>query len=131
MARTRRLSILPSVAGLALAVSMPGAALAADAAAGETVSATPQRVGRPLPGVAEAVAPDAARDDDGGLLSDVHGEVGLTVGTGGAYALSGTATLPLGGDGSLSLSFETGAEDLVAPHPAGPWDRTRAPLIAR
>jgi len=131
VARPRRLSILPPVAGLALAVLMPGPAPAADVAPDETVSATPQRVARPLAGAAQEAAPDAARDDDGGLLADVHGEVSAMVGTGGAYALSGTATLPLGDDGSLTLSFETGAEDLVAPHPAGPWDRMRAPLIAR
>lgn len=42
----------------------------------------------------------------GGLLGQVHGEVGVMVGSGGAAGVFGTAQIPLGENGSAIISFE-------------------------
>ena len=39
---------------------------------------------------------------------NVHGEVGVAVGTGGTRAVFGTIVAPLGNDGVLALSFANG-----------------------
>ena len=42
----------------------------------------------------------------GDYLSQVHGEVGVAVGTNDMHAIYGTAVLPLGEESTLTLSFE-------------------------
>lgn len=42
----------------------------------------------------------------GSRSSQIHGEVGAMVGTGGARGIYGTAIVPLGENGSAILSFE-------------------------
>jgi hypothetical protein len=43
-----------------------------------------------------------------GLPGEVHGEIGMEVGTGGTRAMYGTAAVPLGQNGSAAFSFMTG-----------------------
>ena len=70
------------------------------------------------PSVRAAAAAKAAADGEpateeeslgkkvGDYLSQVHGEVGVAVGTNDMHSVYGTAVLPLGDEGSLTLSFE-------------------------
>jgi len=43
-----------------------------------------------------------------GLDRQVHGEIGMEIGSGGSRALYGTAIVPLGESGSAQISFLTG-----------------------
>ncbi len=57
-----------------------------------------------------AESPRAAEDEDGQLLDlrrdrQMHGEVGVSVGTGGYRSAYVTSVMPLGENGTLALSF--------------------------
>lgn len=97
-----------------VALAVPGAAAAEVAA--NPPSATDER--RLSPEQVEAILADAAKKRQAtesrmdpeafGLESkpQVHGEVGVSVGTGGYRGAFGTAVYPLGDDGFAAISFD-------------------------
>ena len=94
---------------LPLSLSLPGTALAsADQVAAPVISER-----RLTPDQIEKVLDDAARKREQVPLSDdrlpppIHGEVGISVGTGGYRSAFGTAVVPLTGDGVAILSIGT------------------------
>jgi len=109
-------------------------ALAAPAFAGDVddVMATPSRAKTDVPSSEER---DAVKD----YLSDVHGEVTALIGSGGTYGVSGTAVLPLGENGSATVTLSTSrgpgwlSPYSLAPRPYGeeaisPYEYYRQPL---
>jgi len=61
----------------------------------------------------DAISAAAARRDAeelpiNGLDRQIHGEVGMSIGTGGYRSMYGTAVVPLGDSGFLSMSYATG-----------------------
>ncbi len=87
---------------LRFAASIALALLAAPALAGEVYTLTPEQRDAALfsapvdPTDAAPVRKDRA----------IHGEMGVTVGTGGMRGVFGTALVPLGDSGMAALSFE-------------------------
>ncbi len=77
-------------------------------AAAETVTRwTPERI-EAAKEAAAARHMNADTTVENGVPRDrqVHGEVGVAIGTGGYHSVFGAAALPLGQDGMLGLSFE-------------------------
>lgn len=96
---------------LLLALAAP---LAAPAAAQDLPSApialTPAQREAALNAGAER-APDAGLPLNGGDHR-VHGEIGVTLGTGGTRSIYGAAGLPLGDTGTAAFAFERGRSNL-------------------
>jgi hypothetical protein len=94
--------ISPIALALAAGLAFGGSARAE---ATDELTATPKVAGSPT---ADDVKSDDSDTALGRYLAQVHGEVGATIGTDGTRAVYGTAVLPLGEDGSLTVSLATG-----------------------
>ena len=94
---------------LASVLALPGTALAAPDQPPSPMASEH----RLSPDEVAAVLDDAARKRELAPLSDeslpppIHGEIGLSIGTGGYRSAYGTAVVPLAGDGVAILSFGT------------------------
>jgi hypothetical protein len=96
---------------LAWLIALPGAALATLDQAQPATGISPER--RLSPAEIESVLNDAVRRRELAEISDqalpppIHGEVGISIGTGGYRSAFGTAIVPLPGDGVAILSLGT------------------------
>jgi hypothetical protein len=98
---------LIALAAPALAEVPPAAPVPADTLPGDTISADTVRLS---PDQREAAleygASRSARElPINGLSRQIHGEVGMEIGSNGSHAIYGTTTVPLGDTGSASFSF--------------------------
>lgn len=122
-ARSSRLNRLrPSVLLMMRRLSLPAlAVLGLTASAASAQTAQPFDPSQPRTLSAEQKQQILAHNDEtaadralnsalgggtGGLLGQVHGEVGVMFGSGGAAGVFGTAQVPLGENGSAIISFE-------------------------
>ncbi|BCW89200.1 hypothetical protein sos41_23560 [Alphaproteobacteria bacterium SO-S41] len=109
---------LPARIALAFALALGGVTVA-QAADTDEVTATPSvRAAAAAKAAANGETPaeeDSLGKKVGDYLSQVHGEVGVAVGTNDMHAVYGTAVLPLGDEGSLTLSFEKSRNAYYSP----------------
>lgn len=100
----------PFIAALALSVAPAAVAQTApdDTAPGSTiVRLTPEQVEAAKEAAAERNMKAASGIDNGVVNGrQVHGEMGIAIGTSGYRSIFGTAVMPLGQSGALALSFE-------------------------
>lgn len=95
-------------------LALTGVAQAApEAPAGKLVSLTPAQVEAAKEAAAERNMKAAALGIDTGAMPDrsPHGEVGISVGTGGYRSIYGSTVMPLGKNGVLAMSFENTQND--------------------
>ncbi len=106
-------AMMTRISGLHLLACVAAAMAAAPAMAEDVADATVVRLS---PAAAERAiesgAASAATDDGYAMIDDgpgrqIHGEVGMMIGTGGARGLFGTAAIPLGENGGAVISFST------------------------
>ncbi|MBD3760613.1 hypothetical protein O4H52_00170 [Sphingomonadaceae bacterium G21617-S1] len=89
--------------GLALAALL----IASAAGAEETVVAlSPAAKEKLLDAAAARRQSDIGEPAINGLSKQIHGEVGMFVGTGGARGVFGSMVAPVGDSGSIALAFE-------------------------
>lgn len=96
---------------LAWSIALPGVALATPDQNQPTTGILSEH--RLSPAEIESVLNDAARRRELAEISDdalpppIHGEIGVSIGTGGYRSVFGTAVVPLSGDGVAILSLGT------------------------
>lgn len=78
---------------------------------GTIISLTPEQVETAKEAAAERNAKAAGIYNGSVSGRQVHGEMGVAIGTGGYRSVFGTAVMPLGQDGLLALSFENSQGD--------------------
>lgn len=89
--------------GFALAALL----IASAASAQETVVAlSPEAKEKILNEAAAKPSHDIGLPSINGLDRQIHGEVGMMIGTGGARGVFGSAVAPLGDSGSVAVAFE-------------------------
>lgn len=94
---------------LALPLLLFGAAhaRAAETDAAQTIRLTPEQIAKLQATGTEAKAQAAAGElPVNGVGRQVHGEVGVIIGTNGARGMFGTAAIPIGETGGAIVSFE-------------------------
>lgn len=103
----RRPTHIAGLAASAVFAALCGLAAAAEIDDDGMIAATPSvRAAEAAKDGGGAAEEDSLGKKVGDYLSQVHGEVGVAVGTNDMHAVYGTAVLPLGDEGSLTLSFE-------------------------
>jgi hypothetical protein len=96
-----------ALAAPAFAEVPPAAPVAADSAPADQIAADTVRLS---PDQREAALEYGASRSSrelpiNGLGRQIHGEVGMEIGSNGSHAIFGTATVPLGDSGSATISF--------------------------
>jgi len=70
------------------------------------ISLSPAEKAKLLDAAAERPRPASGELPINGLGSQIHGEVGMFVGTGGSRGVFGSAVAPLGQNGQIAVAFE-------------------------